>query len=156
MMIANFQMSEESPLLQEWRKKCPTQSMVTRIMINVLCEDRGVTLNELTYRCETFASRESVRACVKQGIELGLVYKDGKKYCITETLAEELFFRSVIRLRHKDVVEFAHFCSSFDNIERLQKKSPYDRKDGHPLNSDMTLSEALESGQYSNELSSKD
>ncbi len=101
--------------------------------------------------CEKFSSLESVRNCLKQGVAPGLLTKSKNQYALSELLAEELFNRSVVRLRNKDMVEFAKLCSAFDSIEHVQKNSPFDRNDQHPLNSPINLSEALERGLYKDE-----
>ena len=151
-MLANFEMTDDSPQLSKWRHGSHKTSMVTRIVISVLSEQSSATWTELCYRCEKYASRESVRKCLSLGVELGLLEKDEEDhYQITDLLAHELFDRSIMRLRHPDVVEAAQFCVTLNNMEQYYQNPKFPRSEEHPLSTPITINEALQTGVYGDE-----
>jgi len=153
MIEAHLEHVDEAPTVSEWRKKSETQHRISRRVVRVLAENEFATLAELSFRCEKFASRESVRNCLADGVDLGLIDKNDKQqFSISDLLVKEMFDRSVMKLRHPDVVEHAHFCAAFDTIEKLQRSARFPRSERHPLNPPPTLSEALEQGLYDSEL----
>ena len=152
MMLANFDTTDDSPILKNWRDNNPMKDIITRTTINLLSVQPSATLAELAYRCARFASRETVRTCLHRGVELGLLDHTDDKFQISDTFVDELFYRSTIRFRHADVVEYSHYCSAFDRMESVQINHPLPRDDNHPLNGGLTLSEALERGLYDEDL----
>ena len=153
MMLAAMDTSRDSKEMSAWREgRGATSQLVTRIAVQVLCAQKSSTVVELAFRCQEFATANIVRKTLNHGVELGLLGRDAKDYALSASLCQELFRRSAVRLRDKDIIEYSEFCSAFETIERLQRDKPYPRDDDHPLTSPMTLSEALNEGVYDDDL----
>ncbi len=149
MMAVHFNTEDDSPLMMRWRKGKVINNMVTRLSLITLCAQKTATLTQLAYFCEGIASREKVRQVMIEGVELELLERVGKdSYMISEKLAEELFNRSIMRLRHPDVIEFSKFCLTVADVEELILNQPFDREEDHPLSTPITLPNALKEGLY--------
>lgn len=149
MYMVNLVTDDESPKLKEWRKASIVNNMVTRMALITLCAQRSATLTQLAYVCEGLASREKVRQVIKDGERLGLLEKDGKDgYMVSDELAEELFNRMVLKIRHPDTVAFSKMCMTVANVEEMIQASPFDREEDHPLSSPITIANALKEGLY--------
>jgi len=149
MMAVHFNTEDDSPLMAKWRKGRVVNNMVTRLSLITLCAQKSATLTQLAYICEGAASREKVRLVMAEGIELGLLERVGKdSYMISDSLSEELFNRSIMRLRHPDVIEFSKFCLTVANVEDLILNPAFDREEDHPLSTPITLPNALKEGIY--------
>ena len=149
MMAVNFMTDDDSPLLAEWRKGSVINNMVTRLSLISLCAQKSATLTQLAFVCEGVASREKVRTVMRDGIKLGLLNRTSKEeYEISDLFANELFNRSIKRLRHPDVVEFSKFCLTVANVEDLILNPAFDREEDHPLSTPITLPNALKEGLY--------
>ena len=156
MMLAAMDTSRDTAEMAEWRKgRGASSQLISRIVVQTLCAQKSSTVVELTFRCQDFAAATTVRKVLQHGVKLGLLVVDSKEYSLSESLCKELFVRSTVRLRDKDIIEYAEFCSAFETIERLQRDKPYPRDDDHPLTTAMTLSEALDSGVYDADLSTQ-
>ena len=149
MYLVNFVTNDDTPKLREWRKGSIVNGMITRIALITLCAQRTATLTQLAYVCEGVASREKVRQVIKDGEKLGLLERSGKDgYMVSDELAEELFKRMALKIRHPDTVEFSKMCMTIANVEGMIQSNPFDREEDHPLNVPITLPNAQKEGLY--------
>ena len=149
MMAVNFMTDDDTPQLKEWRKGSMQANMVTRLGLIVLTQQQSATVTNIANVCEEFASRESVRKVLNQGVSLGLLEKvDGDRYAISDILANELFNRAIMRLRHPDVVEFSKLCVTMANLESMMLEPEFDPREEHPLSTGITMANALKDGIY--------
>ena len=147
-MLALMKHGNESPLIKEWRETSPKNANISRVIQTVLTRQKYATLAQLTYEAQEYGSRESVRRCVAIGIELDLLIKDADQYKLSDAYVNESFDRSILRIRHPDVVEFAQFVASLHNIESLIQEPRFPRVDDHPMATPLTLTEEIAAGEY--------
>ena len=151
-MLALFKLkAKESPALTSWRAISPRTAEITRHVQKVLVQRRNASLSRLATEAEESGSREAVRRCLKIGVDLGLLHREGDAYSITDLYADELFSRSILRLRHPDIVEFARVVMALHNLEQMVLDPKYPRDEDHPLTSPLTITEAIAAGHYEEE-----
>ncbi len=148
-MMALMKHGSESPLIKEWRETSPKNANISRVIQTVLTRQKYATLAQLTYEAQEYGSRESVRRCISIGVDLKLLDKENENYKLSEVYVNESFDRSILRIRHPDVVEFAQFVSSLHNIESLIQEPKFPRTDDHPFATPLTLTEEIAQGNYS-------
>lgn len=139
---------EESPLLKKWRATSVTNDAISRRALLVLCEYPSASLSRIATECEPVASRETVRRAMAISVDLGLIKKRGDEYEMTEQCADELFNRTILGIRHPDMVEFARFVLAINQAEALIQNPRYQRTDDHPLATPLTLAEEIAAGRY--------
>lgn len=151
-MLALFKLrKDESPLIAQWRSTSPLNGAIAREVQDVLIQRREATLSRLATAAEDTGSREAVRRCLKIGVDLGLLKHKANQYSITPLYADELFSRSILRLRDPDIVEFARVVMSLHNLEQMVLDPKYQRDSDHPLTTPLTFTEAIAAGHYDDE-----
>ena len=135
--------SDDAPTLNKWRATSLTNAAISRQIIIALIQRRHATLSRLVVACEGVGSRESVRRALTIAIDLGLITKKCDEYEISPLLVEELFGRSIMRLRDPDVVEFARLVLMVNQAETLILQPKFDREDDHPMSTPLTMMRKL-------------
>jgi len=144
---------DESPLMNKWRGTSSKNNDICYDIQKILVDQQTASLAQLTFSAEKHGSRESVRRVVAHGIDLGLLQKDGDQFSLSEAYVNELFDRSIMRIRHPDVVKLGMFTSAINVVENIIQNADKMNKDpAHPLASNLTLTEAIANGDYDDEI----
>ena len=144
---------DESPLMNKWRATSSKNFEIAADIQKILIDQRSASLAQLTYASEKHGSRESVRRVVAHGIELGLLQKDDDQFSLSEKFVSELFDRSIMRIRHRDVIKLGMLTSSINVVENIIQNADEMNKDpSHPLASFRTLIESIAVGDYDDEI----
>jgi len=147
-LLWNNKLNDDAPLLEEWRATSVTNDAISRRALLVLCEYPSASLSRIATECESFAHRETVRRAMTIAVDLGLVRKCGENYELTELFVDELFNRTILGIRHPDMIEFARLVLAVNQIEALNQCPRYERTDDHPLSTPLTLPEEIAAGRY--------
>ena len=137
-----------APKVEKWHAASATNRLNVHRIQNVLIDHSSATMSRFAVACEDIAKRETVRRCVAMGVELGLLKKCDEGFSITPEYAEELFDRANLGVRHPDMVEWARMVLAVNQAETLIQQNRYPRQDDHPLDTPLTIIEAIAAGRY--------
>lgn len=112
-----------APTLRQWRKS-NTFTLISRHIVASICSDlTPVTPAEINFLVEGETSPSMVTKCLRNGVELGLLYKKDNEYHATPLLYDECLDLVVARVMDDRLVAFCRLVVMFADMREAAKKS---------------------------------
>jgi hypothetical protein len=123
--IALNQQIPVGPEVHRWRHSTLQTPEITRHITKALSYEQSVTVSEVEIASN--ASRESVRKCLKHGVELGLLTQemDGKRevFKLSELLVDQLQNRGTFKIWDKRLYELSRFVCAMHDIRNVRNET---------------------------------
>lgn len=112
-----------APTLRQWRRG-NTFTLISRHIVASICSDlTPVTPAEINFLVEGETSPSMVTKCLRNGVELGLLYKQDNEYHATSLLYDECLDHIVSKIMDDRLVAFCRLVVMFADMRATAKVS---------------------------------
>jgi hypothetical protein len=135
---------DDCPLVEEWRGATPKNMHICREILILLHEKDRITLSEAEVACQIIAKRESVRQCLKLGVEINVLEKTGEHYSASEGILREMVLRATSKIADQDIRAMSDIVTAYNTMrELMQTTNALEKNNPLPQDSPKTIHEMM-------------
>ena len=135
---------DDCKLVEQWRGATPKNMHICREVLILLHEQDQITLSEAEVACQSFAKRESVRQCLKLGVEINVLEKTGDHYAASEGILREMVLRASAKIVDENIRAMADIVTGYNAMRDLMKTTnTVERNNPLPQDAPKTIHEMM-------------